>query len=648
MSIHSIITTALLATALHAAPARHPSYEPLPPPAAATRANLFLNANVTASGHWDQQTPERAVDGNLDPAEHWACENLPVWHQVNLAAPAEISAIRIWPFWDGSRIYQYKIEGSADDATWTTLADMSANSIASTAEGNLFSFKPMRLKHVRTTILGNSRGAANGGHIVEIEGYAKTPDAALVGGIGTTDRRYPPHGPAGDLRPPEDGISLHAWRGERVNAQIVLHSDATHEALHFEELILANGSHKLTASARFVRYTLADGKPQGDILDDAQQLDLVADTNRPVWLEINVPEPTPPGRYSGVFTVRSNSSQVEFPVALEVLPAILPPPDEWAFHLDLWQHPHAVARWHDVKPWSDEHLALLRPAMRRLAQAGQKTITTTLNHEPWGAQTYDWFPSMITWHKRADGTWHYDYTIFDRWVSFMSDECGFGHARIHGYSMIPWSLRFRYFDEAANRWSDVNLDPGSKAYDEFWGTFLRDFKKHLADKGWLERMRVAVDERPDDLVRGALATLSRHAPEILVSSAINRPSTLTRDVDDISTAINHADLFPPALLDERRAAGRNTTFYICTNPAVPNTFTFSPPAEAEWLPLFATANGFDGLLRWAFHSWVENPLVSTDFTASRKSEEEQKGTADFRTGATRGRFLNQRARCLWP
>ena len=48
---------------------------------------------------------------------------------------------------------------------------------------------------------------------------------------------------------------------------------------------------------------------------------------------------------------------------------------------------------------------------------------------------------------------------------------------------------------------------------------------------------------------------------------------------------------------------------------MPNTFTFSPPAESEWLPLFAAANGYDGFLRWAYHSWVENPLVSTDFTS---------------------------------
>jgi hypothetical protein len=181
--------------------------------------------------------------------------------------------------------------------------------------------------------------------------------------------------------------------------------------------------------------------------------------------------------------------------------------------------------------------------------------------------------------------------------------------------MIPWSLEFRYFDEAKNAWVDAKLQPGSAEYDAFWGGFLRDFKKHLAEKGWLQRTRIAVDERPDHLMRGALATLAKHAPEILVASAINHPSDLTREVDDISPAIEHSGRFPRTLLDERRTAGRLTTFYVCTNPRVPNTFTFSPPAESEWLPLFAAANGFDGFLRWAYHSWVENPLVSTDFTS---------------------------------
>jgi hypothetical protein len=612
---HFLLTCFLSANVLDASPARRESYEPIPAPSSSKLPNLFLKAPVSASGHWAEQTPPRAVDGLLNPEDHWAAENLPVWHQVNLAEPATLSAIRVWPYWKDGRIYQFKVEGSPDGKTWSLLGDMSANSIAATSEGVLFSFDPVKVKHVRTTFLGNSRGASNGGHLVEIEGYSTGPSNQLAGGIGSTDLRYPPEGEIDGLRPFSNGIELHAWRGERVSAQVVLHSDASHEQVRFDPSSVSSGNHRISIEPRFVRYTLADGKAQGDILDHAEALPLPAGANRPVWITVDVPEDASPGSYRGELTVRSDSSSVTIPVRLRVLAATLPAPERWSFHLDLWQHPQAVARWHDVPAWSDAHLDLLEPSMKRLAAAGQKTITCSIIEEPWNGQTYDRFPTMIEWRKKADGSWSYDYRIFDRWVSFMSERCGLRTARIHCYSLLPWSLKFRYFDEKTNRHHDLALQPGTSAYDDFWGRFLADFTRHLKQKGWLERTRIAVDERPDEQMRGALATLAKHATGLQVASAINHPSDLTRNVDDISPIISHTDRFPRRLLDERRSAGHKTTFYVCTAPPVPNTFTFSPPAESEWLPLFAAANGFDGLLRWAFHSWVENPLVSTDFTS---------------------------------
>ena len=605
----------LTAASIDAAPERRVSYEPVPAPSASNRPNLFLNATATASGHWSDKVPELAVNGNLDVEDHWACEKLPVWHQVDLKQPATLSAIRVWPYWKGGRIYQFKVEGSMDGNQWILLGDMSANSIAATSDGVLLTFDPVGVKHVRTTFTSNSRGADNGGHLVEIEGYAVGPENSLGGGIGTTDLRYPPDGRIEGLSPFTDGIEVYAWRGDRVNAQVVLHSEASHEQLRFAPSALVSGNTRIPIEPRFVRYTLADGKPQGDILDYTETLPLPAGANRPVWINMDVPQDASPGDYRGELTVVSNTSRVAIPVRLHVLAATLPPPGQWSFHLDLWQHPQAVARWHDVPAWSDVHLNLLEPAMKRLAAAGQKTITCSIIEEPWNGQTYDLFPTMIEWHKKANGSWSYDYTIFDKWVSFMSERCGMNHARIHCYSMLPWSLKFRYFDEKDSRHVDLALQPGTPAFDEFWGRFLEDFTRHLKQKGWLERTRIAVDERPDAQMRGALATLTKHAPGLQVASAINHPSDLTKNVDDISPIINHSGRFPRALLDERRTAGRKTTIYVCTSPAIPNTFTFSPPAEAEWIPLFAAANGFDGFLRWAFHSWVENPLVSTDFTS---------------------------------
>ena len=615
MIVRTLFFAGLLVTALHAAPARHAAYEPVAPLSAGSRSNLFLNAPVTASGHWSDKNPGLAVNGNYDVEDHWACENLPVWHQVDLPQPATLSAIRVWPYWRGDRIYQFKVEGSADGRQWRMLGDMTANSIAATSEGVLFTFDPVAVRHVRTTFVGNSRGAANGGHLVEIEGYAATPDTGLAGGIGSTDVRYPPQGKIEGLRAFDQGIDLEAWRGERVNAQLVVRSDGPHEHVRFLPSAVSSGTNRIAVQPNFIRFTLANGNPEGDILDDAETLPLPAGANRPVWVALDVPPQAAAGEYRGELAIDSDTSRLRVPVRLRVLAATLPPPERWSFHLDLWQHPQAVARWHDVPAWSDAHLALLEPSMKRLAAAGQKTITCAIIEEPWNGQTYDRFPSMIDWRRRADGSWSYDYRIFDRWVSFMSGRCGMKQARIHCYSMLPWSLKFRYFDEKENRHIDLALQPGTPAYDEFWGRFLADFARHLKELGWLERTRIAVDERPDAQMRGALATLAKHAPGLLVASAINRPSDLTRAIDDISPAIDHTGPFTRALLDERRAAGRTSTFYVCTSPPVPNTFTFSPPAEAEWLPLFAAANGFDGLLRWAFHSWVENPLVSTDFTS---------------------------------
>jgi hypothetical protein len=608
-----IATSALCVTLCASAkPERRTTYEPISTPKAAALENLFSKATTTASGHWDKQTADQAVDKKLDPSSHWAAENLPVWHQVDLGAPKQLAAIRVWPYWSDGRIYQYKVEGSTDGKSWIMLGDHTANSIASSAEGDAFSFTPRDVRYVRTTFLKNSKGASNGGHLVEIEGYSAERKSGLVGGFGTTETRYLPEGRA-ELTPAEASIKLTAWRGERVNAQLVVSSPQNQTHLRIETHAPKKDS-SLAISADFIRYTLANGKPQGDIIDDATSLPLAAGANRPIWVSIDVPTDAKPGLYKGEIIVRSDSAEIKFPVSVEVLAATLPAPADWKFHLDLWQHPDAVARWHDVPLWSPEHFALMKPLMKRLADAGQKTITTTLVDEAWGGQTYDQFSSMISWTKRKNGSWSYDYTQFDKWVSFMIDEVGMKNARIHCYTMIPWSLKFRYFDEAKQAYAEASLEPGTPEYDAYWGRFLKDFAAHLKSKGWLEKTLIGIDERPDALMRGAIATIQKHAPALGIASAINQPSELTKNAADISPLIGHANTVEP-LLAERRAAGKKTTFYTCTSPPVPNTFTFSPPAESEWLGLFAAARGLDGYLRWAYNSWVENPLVSTDFTS---------------------------------
>ena len=56
-----------------------------------------------------------------------------------------------------------------------------------------------------------------------------------------------------------------------------------------------------------------------------------------------------------------------------------------------------------------------------------------------------------------------------------------------------------------------------------------------------------------------------------------------------------------------------TTYYVCCSHRYPNMFTFSDRAEATVAAWYAVANGYDGFLRWAYNSWVEDPIRDSRF-----------------------------------
>jgi hypothetical protein len=296
---------------------------------------------------------------------------------------------------------------------------------------------------------------------------------------------------------------------------------------------------------------------------------------------------------------------------VEVLRHSLPPAAEWAFDLDFWQHPAAIARVHGVPLWSDAHFALMRPYYEMLARAGQKNITTSIIHEPWNHQTYDDFPSLIRWTKKRDGSWEYDYRLFDRYVSFVMD-CGI-RQRINCYTLIPWKLSFQYYDEAMGRDTAVNAAPGSDAYTAHWTTMLRDFTRHLKEKGWFEKTSISMDERPAESMRAVITLLKSVDPAWKIALAGGYHPEIEGDLFDYSIASEFK--FDEKMLENRKKKGKTSMFYTCCAEAYPNGFTFSPPAESAWIGWYAAAQGFTGYLRWAYNSWTQNPLQDSRFTA---------------------------------
>ena len=260
----------------------------------------------------------------------------------------------------------------------------------------------------------------------------------------------------------------------------------------------------------------------------------------------------------------------------------------------------------------------MRPIMEHLASAGQKVITTSIFQHPWNSQTEDPFESMVGKFKGLDGTWRYDYTVFDRWVEFMMS-CGITQ-QIDCYSILPWHLTFEYFDSALNCTVTKKMEPGSQEYEDYLLPFLTDFAKHLKAKGWFEKTCIAMDERPKDLLEHAYAIVYKAEKNFKIEGAVNYfgPEVAER-MYDISFLFREA-LLTPEQLSSHLAKGNKVTIYTCCNPQRPNTFIDSNPSESAFLGWFVASVGYSGYLRWAYNSWVKDPCVDARFRTWRAGD----------------------------
>ena len=449
---------------------------------------------------------------------------------------------------------------------------------------------------------------------------------------GTIDTRYAKHR-LPQLKKQQLTV-LKGWRGERVNAQAVVWTGTEVKDLNFSFTDFkdkkGNSLSDEAFKAGFIRYVMTDelNKDGRGACGHRQAVDydslLVADpidtnlksmsvparTVQPIWVQCWIPQSATPGTYKGALLVKDGSRLLQ-QLNLEILVSSreLPAPSEWAYHLDLWQSPFAVARYYQVPLWSQEHLDVMRPLMKMLADAGQKIITATLTHKPWNGQTEDYFETMVTWMKRADGTWAFDYTVFDRWVEFMMS-VGIDQ-QINCYSMVPWELSFQYFDQATNSLKFVKTAPGEPAYEEMWVAMLTSFSRHLREKGWFDICAIAMDERPMDVMQKTLKVIRKADPEFKVSLAGNYHAEIEPDLYDYCITIGQN--FPEEVRLRRAAENKRTTYYTCCTEAHPNTFTFSDPAEAAWVSFYSSKKHLDGYLRWAYNSWPLEPLLDSRF-----------------------------------
>jgi hypothetical protein len=415
------------------------------------------------------------------------------------------------------------------------------------------------------------------------------------------------------------------WKGERLNAQVLVWSADTLEQVRFKlnDLTSDKGNtiSKSNINIDMVRYIVSnypygarnvdcgespykDGYLMPDRFEKFERFDLPDKTVRPVWIGLNIPAGTEAGIYKGTIEVQSTKEHKTLHFKVNVQDQTLPEPTEWKHTLDLWQNPWVVAEYYNVEPWSEEHKALLKKHLKPYADAGGKYITTYAVHSPWADNSYRLEGGMIDWVKQANGNWKFDYNIFDQYVE-LAMSVGIDKA-ITIYTPIPWGNRFRYIDEKTGNFVYESWSPESPQFKKVWNVFLDDLKLHLEKKGWLEKTYLGINENTMEQTQAAIKVIKEHSAKWRITYAGNWHEQLDKSLDDYSFLFGNESNMEQ--LKERTARGVNTTYYVCCNPPFPNNFVFSPPIEGRWISWYTSAYGYQGFLRWAYDAWPQDPM----------------------------------------
>lgn len=434
--------------------------------------------------------------------------------------------------------------------------------------------------------------------------------------------------------------TLTAWKNDRAVSELVLSAiggDFTNVTIQTSDL--TDGKKKIAkenVTTTFIRSTKAyvygyvygndvpaateeNRAEASDILWQSTPIAVKADTLQPVWVEFAIPKTAKSGTYKTQLTVTADqlSEPLVFDYEVRVQNAELPDDCSDTFDIELWQYPYTSAEYYNVEPFSEEHLEIMKSSMELYKKAGGHAITASIIEDAWDGQTYSanavHYPSMIKWIKNGD-TFTYDYTDFDKWVSFnKSLEIG---DKIVLYSVAPWHNSFTYWENG--KLVKEGFSVGSTRYTTLWTDFLTDLVAHLTEKGWFDDSYIGIDERgfsgtAFDLIESVKNKDGKCLKTAGAMDSFVEKKDLAMRVTDLNVGDTAAAAHPEdfeQLVKDREAKGLRTTLYSCTGHR-PGNFSLSAPVESYWSIVNAGKSGTAGFLRWAYDAWVEDPLSDT-------------------------------------
>ena len=306
----------------------------------------------------------------------------------------------------------------------------------------------------------------------------------------------------GDPNEPLRPIVLTGARNGVFGGKVVVSSDQAIEGLLATpgELKTADGKGVIAATAVDVRYAepfwqrewqhsefpeALSATPAAKVLPAATGNGALEE----VWVLVRVPADADAGDYTGTLAITAGGQKLaDAPLRLHVADWKLPDPKDFHTFVGLYQSPDTLAMKYKVPQWSEKHWALLEKSMDLLGQLGNKLVhVNVVDKTKWGNGD-----GMVTWIKKDDGSFDYDYSVVERYLRTVRKHVGVPRfVVLNVYNPGGWmpakplqENTVTVLDPKTGRRGHLQVPEfGTEESKKFWTPVLLGLKERLAKEG---------------------------------------------------------------------------------------------------------------------------------------------------------------------
>ncbi len=206
----------------------------------------------------------------------------------------------------------------------------------------------------------------------------------------------------------------------------------------------------------------------------------------PVWVSVRVPKDAAPGQYKGKVTIEAaGAGPFEVPVEIKVGAMVLPDPADFTVKNQGMHSSDQLARHYGVPMWSEKHFALMARSLKLMTEIGSRQAASNLTIR-YLSQDND--ETMVKWIKQADGSYKYDFSVFDRYMDLVEKNVGRPFPfRINMWANTKEPLAVLVSDPATGK-TEPLVQPayGTPEALAFWKPVLGEIRTRLEKRKWFE------------------------------------------------------------------------------------------------------------------------------------------------------------------